>query len=203
MQSEWARMLEKCEANFGDAPRRLPMSDRIDYLKIRLMWLVLMNGNKLNIQHRRAFRALRKGIVVWGHIVQANRLLFETSEINCPANVVYSLEDRHKVTPEYLEQLAHQLFSLKGKRRSDPQEAKFSANLANERTPAYGWPVPKSLSPDVRCRMSSTFFLRKFLPGQRLCGSLLPIVVNPEKPLIVVPLPGRYWPDELLNHWVM
>ena len=37
---------------------------------------------------------------------------------------------------------------------------------------------------------------------RRLCTPLLPIIVNPTKPHVAMPLPGRFWTDELIDWWI-
>ena len=142
-----------------------------------------------------------KGIVVWGHIIQANRLMFEPGIFNCPGELVYSLADPSRVRPERLQQVATRLQELKGSDTQDPELAPIADYLTDEQIRVFGLRVPKKISPQLSCRISTTFFVRKHLPQKRICQMLMPIVVNPESPHVAMPLPARYWPEPLVEWW--
>jgi len=173
------------------------------YLRVdKPLALWIRPRDDLNILFRHLNELLSGGVVVWGHIVQANGMLFENGDDdNYPGELVYSLADRNKVGPQYLAHVAERLFSLKGTRPHDPQLAPIARYLTDEMIRVFGLAVPASISPDARCQISTTMFIRKHLPQRRLCCSVLPILVNPRKPFVALPLPARYWPPEFVNWW--
>ncbi len=149
-----------------------------------------------------ASRVYREGGVVWGHLVQANTLLFERGEDDCPAEVLFSLEDPKLVDPNALAHLAHDIFCLKGTTPANPELLPIAEHLTDEMTRVFGLPVPRAISSELRCHLSSSFFMRKHLPGGRLVSSLIPLVVDPNPPHFALPLPGRFWPEEFRRAWI-
>ena len=70
--------IRECIENFGPAPRTLPLWDRVTYLRVpRPQWLRAYPTDRLRILFQHMGSLWRDGTVVWGHIVQANTLLFE------------------------------------------------------------------------------------------------------------------------------
>jgi hypothetical protein len=159
------------------------------------------SSDQLTTLFRHANTLFTEGTVVWGQVIQANELMFEGGNDNCPGEVVYSLKDPQRADPEYLEHVALELYSLKGTEPNNPELAQIAEYLTDETIRVYGLPVPSVVSPLYQCQISTTFFVRKHLPGRRLLASLLPIIVNPRKPHVALPLPERYWPPELLDWW--
>ncbi|HEX5445823.1 MAG TPA: hypothetical protein VFW87_18495 [Pirellulales bacterium] len=94
-----------------------------------------------------------------------------------------------------------QLYSLKGSAPEDPELAPIATYLTDEMIRVFGLPVPKTISPNLPCRIFTTFFVRKHLPLRRLCTPLLPIVANPSEPYVAMPLPARFWPQPLVDGW--
>jgi hypothetical protein len=196
------RLLAQCVAAFGPPPRTFSWRDRMTYLRVRGPRIRLMLcGDALNGLFRNLGSLLAEGSVVWGHIVQANELLFEPGRRNLPAEFVFSLEDRRRVDPRYLSELAMALFDLKGTQPAEPALRPIADHLTDEYQRVFGMPVPASISPGLRCEISTTYVERKHLPGGRLIDGLLPLIVSPRQPRYVIPLPARYWPQELVALW--
>ena len=195
-------LITECARNLGTAPRDFSLWDRLTYLHVaKPLWLRTDPADGLTILFRHMPRLFREGTVVWGHIIQANQLMFQEGKDNCPGELVYTLADAREVEPEYLQQVARELYSLKGTEPDDQQLAPIAEYLTDELIRVFGLAVPPVVSPGIRCRISTTFFVRKHLPGQRLCTPLLPIVVNPRDPHVAMPLPERFWPEELAEWW--
>lgn len=195
-------LLRKCIHNFGGPPRAVSLWDRISYLRVpKPRWLLLYPGDKLTTHFQNLKTLFSEGIVVWGHVIQANELMFEDGPHSCPGEVVYSIDDSDVVDQEYLQGVAMELYRLKGTKPSDPELLRIADYLTNERIRVFGWPVPSSISPSIRCKISTTYFFRKHLPKRRLCTSLLPVIVNRQEPHTATVLPERYWPRELVEWW--
>ncbi len=194
--------LRECTNNYGKAPRPLSLWDHLTYFNIpKPQWLRADPSDRLMILFRNLHALFREGTVVWGHVIQANQLLFEKGTHNHPGEVVYSLADSNRVNPEYLQHVAHQLYLLKGTQPDEPELAPIADYLTNQRIRVFGLTVPSIISPSLRCRISTTLFVRTHLPNRRLCSPLLPIIVNPKEPYVAMPLPKRFWPDDLLEWW--
>jgi hypothetical protein len=202
LNSIMQRLLQQCRENFGFAPRNFSWWDRLTYLRVqRPTWLHDNPDDEFRTHFSNLGKLWREGTIVWGCIVQANYIVYEDSDINSGGEVVYSLVDSHKADPDYLLSLAEEIYALKGTEPSDAGEYKIAAYLTDELTRVYGWEVPSSLSGSVRCRLSTTFLPRKHLPEKRLCSKIMPIIVSPNPPYCVTPLPERYWPEELIEWW--
>lgn len=200
--SNMANPIHECIENFGPAPRRLSLWDRLTYFRIaRPSWLRRNPSDRLKSLFDNFYMLFTKGTVVWGHIIQANRLLFQPGVSDCPGELVYSLADAERVNPDRLRHVAKQLFDLKGTVPQDSELAPIAEYLTNERIRVFGLPVPKTLSPNLRCHISTTFFVRKHLPQRRLCNPVLPIIVNSIEPYFAMPLPARYWPQQFIERW--
>jgi hypothetical protein len=194
--------MHECVRNFGPVPRDFTFWDRMTYLHVpRPQWLRSDPSDALMVLYRNLGKLFREGVVVWGYVIQANQLLFEHGRMNCPGEVVYSLEDRSRASLEYLEDVARELYTLKGSRPARPELIPIAEYLTDELVRVFGLRVPSVVSPAIECRISTTFFVRKHLPTRRLCAPWLPLVVSPVRPHVVMPLPERHWPDELFDAW--
>lgn len=58
---------------------------------------------------------------VWGNIVQANRLMFEVGNDDCPGELVYSIDDSDRIEPLDLQDVANSLRALTGTKPADPE----------------------------------------------------------------------------------
>lgn len=195
--------LSACINNFGPAPREFSWWDRVTYLRVpKPTWLRVHPNDRLMTLFRNLNRLFCEGTVVWGHIVQANSLMFESGSMNCPGELVYSIESQGVVNPEYLAHVAHQLYSLKGTEPTQPDLMPIAEYLTDEMIRVFGLQVPPSISPEIPCRISTTFFVRKHLPQRRICQSIMPVIVHPAEPYVALPLPEGYWPEELRQWWM-
>lgn len=195
-------LLDECRKAFGTAPREFALWDRLAYFRVaQPAWVHGNPPDDLCLLFDNLELLFSRGIVVWGHVVQANQLLFGSGHHNCPGEVVYSLDDA-RIEPEDLEQIASRLFALKGTEPQDRESRRIADYLTDECQRVFGLSVPGMLSYPFRCEISTTFFARHHLPGRRLCHPLLPLVVSPHQPRLAMPLPAKYWPSELVAWWV-
>lgn len=194
--------IQECVQNFGEAPRELPLWDRLSYLRVsKPPWLRKNPADEMTTHFKHLKTLFVDGMVTWGHVIQANAQLFQDGPHDCPGELVYSIEDHNRADPAYLQRVAGELYRLKGTKPSDPELQPIAHYLTNEMIRVFGLPVPYAVSPSIKCRISTTFFVRKHLPGHRLCSTWLPIIVNPREPHTVTPLPEKYWPQELIERW--
>ena len=188
--------------NFGAAPRRFWLWERLTYFRLpRPEWMKFDPDDGLVGLLDETDSLFARGKVVWGHVVQANKLLFDYGEYDCPADVVFSLKDWKNVTPHDLWEVAGILYSLKDSQPDRRDLRPIARHLTSERERAFGLPVPPVVSPEIRCHLSTTWFARKHLPDRRLAASLLPLVVSRTKPYYAMPLPGKYWPEAFVEWW--
>jgi hypothetical protein len=195
-------LIKECVDKFGEPPRDHSWWLRWSYLGVpRPSWLVEDRSDKLSILFDNLDRLWCEGVVVWAHVVQANQLIWRPGPDNVPGELVYSLEDADRTELQLLGTVARRLYKLKGTSPDDPAEASIAKYISDEHIRVFGHRVPTTICARPRCRMSTTFFVRKHLPLGRLAEPFVPVVVLPEKPHVAMPLPGRFWPDSLLGIW--
>jgi len=195
-------IIDACEENFGRGSREFSFWKRLTYLRVpKPFWLYLDKSDKLMTLFEHVDDLLREGVIVMGHIIQVNQWMFSRGMLNCPGEVIYSLTDRYRVDPMYLGEVAHALHELKGTEPADRELAPIAEYLTDELIRVFGLVVPAKVSPDFRCQISTTLFVRKHLQKKRVCAPLLPMLVSPREPNVAMPLPAKYWPRNLVAWW--
>jgi hypothetical protein len=167
-------------------------------------WLDEEPNDGLNLLFEHMDSVWSDGIVVWGHIIQANVLMYEDNDPECPGELVVVLDRDPHIKLEDLLDIAYEIGSLKDdEQEHDDLALRFIGNyLRDERIRLFGHLVPDCLSPRNHARISTTFFVRKHLPKGRLCCGLLPVLVLPREPYFAMTLPERYWPKDFIDFWV-
>ena len=126
-------ILYECRENFGKAPRKFSLWDRLTYLRMpRPIWLHLNPRDGLRTLFERLPDLLETGIVVWGHIVQANRMLFSNGSQNLPGEFVFCLDAPETVDINELQDVAMQLGELKGTKPRDRNLRPIADHLTDE-----------------------------------------------------------------------
>lgn len=195
--------LQYCADKFGVPPRKFSVFARWGYLRIPYPeWVVDNEDDPILMLWGGMKRLRREGIITWGHVVQANELLFEKGLEDHPGELVYSIKGDSHGDPDELARVAGELFELKGSMPDSPELAPIAAYLTDELTRAFGIDIPSVVSPNLQCQVSSAMFVRKHLPGGVLNKSLMPILVLPDDPQIAMPLPSRYWPEDFVEWWL-
>lgn len=199
-QTTWDGMLGECRQRFGNAPRTSSGEEKA-YLRVAFSFLtrLLSSSDKLCKPLAAQESVFREGVVVWGHLVQANSQLFQSGKRDLPGEMVYSLQCP-SITPDELGQVAKELGSLKGTHPASPSLAPIANYLTDEYIRVFGLPVPQSISVQ-QCLISTVYFVRHHLPNSVLSGNVLPLVVMPRQPNFAFVLPALYWPEMLLQHW--
>ena len=173
--------------------------DRLYYLRLkRPSWIKRHKEEKLRVLYDNLENLLCNGVVIWGHIIQVNEELFESGWEDLPGEVVYSLDDRNTAKPQALSEIAEDVYRLKGEDPTDPELKPIAHYLTDEYIRVFGLEVPTVISSTLRCRISTTMFIRKHLPNRSVNFTKLPLIVHPEEPYVVLPLPYKYWSDSLI-----
>lgn len=193
--------LAECRQKYGNSEeRKFSIYDRLFYLNIRKpSWCD--STDELEALFRNKWDLLENGNIVWGCIVQANVLLFEKGNNNCPASVVFSPNPATMIDLDTLAAAAKSIYSLKNTIPDDPKLKKIANTLTNELTRTFGVKVPKELCSKYDLYESTCFISRKHLPNKVLSRKLFPILVSNKQPYYCIPLPSRFWPDSLKDNW--
>ena len=193
--------IDKMRESFETAPRKFSFFDRMTTFNfMRPDWAYGEEPDNLNYLFDRMSDVYQNGEVIWGSVIQVNEGLFEKGKDNLPGEVVFSFND--DVNLSKLSKVANKLYHLKSQSPEDPELKKISDYLKDQFIRVYGWNVPKSISPDLNCFISTTFFLRKHFLGKTLNQTTFPIVVLKEAPHFALPLPSKYWTEEFKKWWI-
>jgi hypothetical protein len=188
-------ILKACQASFGDPPRSLTPEEERRFRIWPPLWCLL--GDPLLRMYWSQNKLRDRGRVVWGHLVQANNLLFRPGGMNCPANVVYNPTSHDDRDVDALAEVAHNIFELKGKRHREKDLKRCARWVTQEKLRVFDAAVPTSLTSGREIIFSTLMVHRKHLPDGYLSTSVFPLIINPEETSSVMILPCDYWPDEL------
>ena len=196
-------VISDCAAKLGPAPRKISLLDSWGYLRNpRPDWVIGSPGEQLATHFNHLELTFREGKVVWGYLLQANSQLFENGVHDCPGELLYSIEDSpEEANPATLAPIAHEVTALKGTGTTDPELAPIGDYLTDEMIRVFGLDVPAVLSPGLKCKISTTFFVRKHLPKKRICSGFFPLLVREEAPHVAMVIPSRYWPKGFVKMW--
>lgn len=146
-------------------------------------------------------RLLRNGEVVWGHVVQANTLLFSpASGHDCPAAVLHAEDASCDHALHRLSRAAHEAYELKEKRPVAAGYKEVGAYLADEHTRGSKMPVPPGIARGRRLVITDVLIHRAALPLPYLASTFFPVLVAPDIPTVIL-LPAPLWADDLVEAW--
>ncbi|MEM7476064.1 MAG: hypothetical protein AAF483_13805 [Planctomycetota bacterium] len=190
-----------CSLNLGPVPRRFSALQKLNYLKFaKPIWLRRNPSDLLNtlFDHRESL--WEHGQVVWGHVLQTHNKMYKSGSRDRPGQILFSLCEQCQEHPSELYGIAKRLSELRSEAGNN-QGSEIVESIDSESTRVYGLKVPDEFSPNLTSMISSTLFVRRYLPERRICRPLMPIIVNPQPPHVAMVLPEKYWPKELLLWW--
>ncbi len=168
----------------------------------RPKWLRASDPMSLFFGEKKAL--LKNGSVCYAHIVQANTILFGLfPHVDCPAHIVYSTDPYIEENPDILEEIAFALYQYKDQPSEDvPDEWREIARVITDEHDRSGFTLSTERNGHtVKIHFMPTLIFRKLLPRRKLCGSLLPIITDPDCKSVTV-LPKRYWTKDFKSLWV-
>ena len=148
---------------------------------------------------------LTKGIVVWGHIVQANSLLFQKGKKNHSAAIVYSLDPIFNSNLSQLSRIAWELYELKNRRIEHPEVIDLKAiaeAITNETDCLFNIRIPESIALDRVVYYTTIAVYRQDLPTKCLRNNWFPLLIAPGITENAMILPAKYWHNNLVRAWV-
>ncbi|XAL98882.1 hypothetical protein OT109_14995 [Phycisphaeraceae bacterium D3-23] len=164
-------------------------------LRRRPPWWAFTGRDDLLQHYFAQGRLLRQGELVWGVVVQANTLLFQDDDAECPGVLAYSADTDWSDDPGELDTVARELFRCKQDESSaDPDVQFIGQRLRDERGRYNGTIVPKSLTGGRDVKMTSVMFYRRDLPAGKITARAIPILIDPAGPTACI-LPGPWWPE--------
>lgn len=192
-------LLDDCRRLLGPSPRRFGI---LDYAYLQVEPPRWLTGDNLLWSTYRDQKLLRaEGQVVWGVLVQANGALFEPGRDDNPAAILYSADPSFDDDLPTLRRLAKQLFSLKGTTGNGALQP-FVDIITDEYRMDLNVPLPDALTGGRVVFTSSCMIHRRHLPTGILSWGFFPLLAAPNRSPAVMPVPARFWPDDLVAAWV-
>lgn len=204
-ERDQVELIEVCRSQFGNPPRQLSaanqqackltltpdMQQMFEEIKDPLL-RILADQDKLR----------DRGEIVWGHLVQANSMIFDpANKYTLPANVVYSMDHYFDGRVIHLGQLARGLFAQKGSVPADRKLREFVRVIIDERERILRRELPWGYCGGHSVYFTTCFIQPSHLPGGYLCGSSFPLLVNFRETEAVMILPSQFWPYAMVRQW--
>ena len=167
-------------------------------------WMILERDRRFCALYRDQNILWKKGIVVWGRLVQANNLLFEPGRWDHPAVIVCSPVPLFDSNIKELTRIAQDLYQLKDKKLEHPEMVDFvtfAEVITNEMDCLFNVKIPTSLTFNQLVYFTSIMVCRKHLPGGYLKSAWFPTLIAPDTTSAAMILPSKYWFSDVLDCW--
>lgn len=164
-------------------------------------WMIESGDTGFDEFYRMQETLLRDGHAVWGHVIEANDLLFEPGEFDLPAGVIWSLDPLAVSRVSLLENAALALSAMKGQHIEDEEVQAFVDVLDDEIGAPLRIDVPSRLTGGIPARFTVTIAGRKHLPEGVLGFGPCPLLVCPDQTDAVMILPSLAWPGPFREVW--
>ena len=168
------------------------------------LWIRLHKKDGLNIVYRDKDTVFQNGEVYYAYIVQANEMLFQKgSNLNLPANVLYSTHPIAEKYPEFLMDIGSEIFRYKGMSGNEVPEllremVRIITDELDRSSVDFTISIPDPDDPEkviegIDVHFCSVIVFYKDIPNGFLQGSHLPIIAAPTISPAVLVLPKDYW----------
>lgn len=195
-------LINECRHHFAAAHGLQGLWDSITYRTVKKPeWLENAPDDSLHSLIDHMPYHWQDGHVVWSCIVDASSDLRDDLTEDRPGNILFAAQDRRPISFDTLRAIAGCVRNLPYLPIDDPEMRFFATYLADPNRRACGLQVPDCISPRFLCRVTTTLFVRKFLPRGRICRDIIPVIVNPKHCFTAFPLPSKYWPPALVDWW--
>jgi hypothetical protein len=115
--------------------------------------------------------------------------------------VIYSTDPFFEGRLSLLSSMARGLYAQKGSTRANQDIQEFVDAVTDEMARVLRQEMPHSYTGGRSVCFATCFIQPTHLPGGYLNRPSFPIVVNPEETPVMMLLPSRYWPAQLIAHW--
>lgn len=146
-------------------------------------------------------RLMREGRVVWSCVVQANYSIWQPGDNDSGYHGVYDVAGALDDRPWVLADVAGALGAMKDTHPADPELRAAAYRLTDELDHCPRHPVPAALTGGIAVNLGAILLHRRRLPGRRLQGKLLPVVIAPGRSDFAMVPPLGAWPAELARRW--
>ncbi len=173
--------------------------DNIDFAYLQMMIPSWMTKDDALIEQLNQLSHLYlEGRVVWGCVIQANKMLLsENEQWSCPADIVY--DPTGMTSLDELGSVASKLYALKNTTPEDPVLAEYAENITGERARVMGRDLPDVIT-ELPLKTSVIFIWRPHLPNGVL-QRFFPILIS-DKTNATTVLPAIFWHKEIYQNWM-
>lgn len=167
-------------------------------------WMIKYRDKRFLALYRDQRILMKRGMVVWAHLVQANNLLFEKGKFNHPANIVCSPDYLFDDNLSKLAIISRELYQLKNQKIEHPEMSElkvFADAITNENRGLLNVEIPNSITFNKTVYFTTIMVYRKHIPLGYLKSGWFPVLIAPEKTPAAMILPSRYWSSSLIEAW--
>ena len=168
------------------------------------LWLRLHRNDALNVIYQDKDIVFEQGQIYYGCLVQANQLLFDrNNRADMPANFLYSTHPFAEKYPEFLMEMAEEMFSYKdipAEQVPEPlrEVVRIITDELDRASVDFIISLPNPENPDktidnIDVHFCSLIVFVKDLPEYCLTGRFCPVIAAPDKSPAVFILPKEYW----------
>ena len=161
-----------------------------------------VEGDKMEAHFSNFKELMENGRIIWGVLIQANVLLFSEGDDDCPGELLYCTDPNFSDLGALMK-IRDQIGSLKGTKPEDPELGEIAHYLTDEMIRVFGLDVPKVVSGNLNCKISTTFFMRKHFPDRMLSQGIMPILTYQKNgETFATPVPSDFWPEDFKEWWI-
>lgn len=190
-----AQELEKMRASFAQHPY-------LDKPLPRPRWMTKQDS--LSLIYDEYKDLFRMGEIHYAYIVQANELLFRKfPRFDCPANILYSLDDKIDKNPTLLGKYGSLLYSYKNTEDAPENLKEIVAAITDEYERKLNTEMEIELEDGSKTTLyfTTAMIFREHLPKPVLTGTLLPIISAPKWLKSVMVLPKKDWTEPFIRRY--
>jgi len=141
----------------------------------------------------------QSGKVVYAFLVQANEILFKRfPPFNCPANIIFSLDEFYKSNPMELQNISQELYSYKNEGDTPPEIKQITDSITDEMNRLFNIPIPLDITENKQVYFTTIMVHRNHLPKGKLISSLFPVVCDLNSTNTSIILPKKYWTKDFI-----
>ncbi|AKJ28050.1 hypothetical protein AAW51_1359 [Caldimonas brevitalea] len=196
-QPEMEQIITRLRSSYQLRQQRMNFITLASLLGPRPSWVKETDGLAECFEQQKLL--LTEGHIVWGALVQANALLFEPGEVDCPALLLHSPDSYFDSHPQELQLISRTFVSFKQTEPTDPELKEVARLVTDEMDRSMGFELPKVFS-SKPVRSATFMVFRKHVPNGVLSAGLFPILTHPSTQAVMM-VPFEFWPIELIVLW--
>lgn len=146
---------------------------------------------------------LQKGKIVYGAMVMANARIFKSfPRGDYPGVIIYSDDPFVDEHPKVLYNVANEIYEFKDDDSWNvPKEYRHISKILTDEVDRSSFDFTVDIyGHHTFIQGTSTMFFRKLLPKGKLCGKLIPVLME-EGCTNILTLPKEYWPEDFRRAW--